>query len=87
MTSPYQFALQEGSTLPAHFVTTRENVLCSPLPLGHNEEWVTFFIKSLKKICNPLILLSTDVLDLAEYLPLNTWSEDFFVCGRLADHH
>ncbi|KAG5616193.1 hypothetical protein H5410_016017 [Solanum commersonii] len=26
------------------------------------------------------------VLDLAEYLRLNTWSEDFFVCGRLADH-
>ncbi|KAG5614081.1 hypothetical protein H5410_013905 [Solanum commersonii] len=38
-------------------------------------------------ICNPLILLSIDVLDLAEYLRHNTWSEDFFVCGRLADHH
>ncbi|KAG5570342.1 hypothetical protein H5410_060108 [Solanum commersonii] len=39
---------------------------------------VTIFIKSLKKICYPLILLSIDVLDLAEYLRLNTWSEDFF---------
>ncbi|KAG5575894.1 hypothetical protein H5410_056028 [Solanum commersonii] len=27
-----------------------------------------------------------NVLELAEYLRLNTWSEDFFVCGRLADH-
>ncbi|KAG5630398.1 hypothetical protein H5410_002115 [Solanum commersonii] len=22
-----------------------------------------------------------------EYLWLNTWSEDFFLCGRLANHH
>ncbi|KAG5616144.1 hypothetical protein H5410_015968 [Solanum commersonii] len=46
-----------------------------------------YFFAVAAIICNPLILLFNDVLDMMEYLRLSTWSEDFFVCRRLADHH
>lgn len=73
----YQKFHLENTTKQERKIARKQQYLCLNLWKGYN----------IYKIYMYSLIIFFAYLYLTGYLLLNAWSEDFFVCGILADHH